>query len=121
MVVNNKQNAYCYVQPSTKKNDDCILLDNGSTLDIFHNRKLLQNIRTSDTTMKTICNAGVKRTNKIGTLPGYGDVWYDEHGIANIPSLSNVTKRYQVTYNSRNSDGFIVHKPKGPNQYFKQN
>ena len=120
LIVNNKQNGYCYAQPSTKKNDDWILLDNGSTLDIFHNRRLLQNIRTSATTMKIRCNAGVKRTNKIGTLPGYGDVWYDEHGIANILSLSNVIKRYRVTYDSRNNDGFIVHKPKGPNQYFKQ-
>ena len=70
--------------------------------------------------MKIRCNAGTKRTNKIGTLPGYGDVWYDKYGIANILSLSNVTKRYRVTYDSRNTDGFVIHKPKGPNQYFKQ-
>ena len=112
--------SYCYLQPNNKKNDDWIILDNGSTIDVFHNRTLLQNIRTSDITMKIRCNAGVKRTNKFGTLPGYGDVWYDEHGIANILSLSNVIKKYHVTYESRNHEGFIVHKPKGQNQYFKK-
>ena len=111
---------WCYAQPRTKKKDNWILLDNGSTIDVFHNRKLLQKISTSDTTMKIKCNAGTKRTNKIGTLPGYGDVWYDEHGIANILSLSNVSKRYHVTYDSRSEDGFIIHKPEASNQYFKQ-
>ena len=120
LVVNNLENSYCYAQPSRKKKNNWILLDNGSTIDVFHNSKLLRNIRTSDTTMKINCNAGIKRTNKIGTLPGYGDVWYDEHGIANILSLSNVSKRYHVTYDSRNDDGFIIHKPAGPNQYFRQ-
>ena len=119
-VVDKLKNGYCYAQPSTKKNNNWILLDNGSTIDVFYNRNLLQNIRTSPTTMTIRCNAGTKRTNKIGTLPGYGDVWYDEHGIANILSLSNVTTKHRVTYDSQNNDGFVVHKAKGQNQYFKQ-
>ena len=111
--------SYCYLQPNNKNNDAWIILDNGCTIDVFHNHRLLQNLRTSNTTMKIRCNAGVKWTNKIGTMAGYGDVWYDENGIANILSLSNVIKKYQVTYGSRNNEGFVVHKPKGRNQYFK--
>ena len=40
-----------------------ILLDNQSTVDVFHNGDLLKNIRTSDRTMQIHCNAGVTTTN----------------------------------------------------------
>jgi hypothetical protein len=64
-----------------------ILLDNQSTVDVFHNADLLKNIRTGDGHMDIHCNAGVTRTNLIGDLPGYGQVWYHPNGIANILSL----------------------------------
>jgi hypothetical protein len=58
-------------------------------------------------------------TNKQGYLPGYGQVWFDPNGIANILSLSNVKKRYKVQYNSENDDVFIVTMAHGATREFK--
>lgn len=67
------------------------------------------------------CNAGVTRTRMVGDLPGYeGEVWYNPDGIANILSLSDVKKHYQVTYNSADGGCFRVHKPDGMIREFKE-
>ena len=42
-----------------------VLLDNQSTVDVFMNRRLLQNIRTIAATMKIHCNAGISHTNQV--------------------------------------------------------
>jgi hypothetical protein len=65
-----------------------ILLDNQSTVDVFHNADLLDNIRHADGFMDIHCNAGMTSTNLVGDLLGYGEVWYNPNGIANILSLS---------------------------------
>jgi hypothetical protein len=75
-------------QPTAHVPKDWILLDNQSTVDVFYNDKLLQNIRKSDTSMDIHCNAGVTSTDMVGDLPGYGEVWYHPNGIANILSLT---------------------------------
>ena len=48
-----------------------VLLDNQSTIDVFVNRRLLQNIRRIRQYMYIHCTAGVTRTNLVGDLPGY--------------------------------------------------
>ena len=60
------------------------------------------------------CNAGVAVVTLIGTLPGYGDVWYHPGGIANVLSLAKVSRKYKVTYDSENGHGFVVHSPNKP-------
>ena len=46
----------------------------------------------------------------MATLPGYPDpVWYAADGIANVLSLSKVTKHYKITYNSENNNTFTMH------------
>jgi len=57
--------------------------------------------------------------NKVRDLAGYGTVWYYEDGIANILSLSNVKKKYCVTYDSTASDCFEVHRANGTKRIFK--
>jgi len=57
--------------------------------------------------------------NKVEDLAGYGTVWYYEDGIANILSLSNVKKKYRVTYDSTASDCFEVHRVNGTKRVFK--
>jgi hypothetical protein len=39
------------------------------------------------------CNAGVTSTNLVGDLPGYGKVWFNPNGIANILSLLRVKEQ----------------------------
>ena len=85
-----------------------ILLDSQSTVDVFHNKKLLQNIRDSGRSMAIHCTAGVTTTRLVGDLPGYGKVWYHPNGIANILSLARVkAKGYTVTYDSAEGNHFI--------------
>ena len=63
-----------------------------STVDVFYNARLLQNIRKVNKTIDIHYNAGVGSTDMLGDLPGYGTVWYHPTGIANILSLSRAIK-----------------------------
>jgi hypothetical protein len=76
-----------------------ILLDNQSTVDMFHNGKLLDTIRPRKGYMDIHCNAAVTSTNLVGDLQGYGKVWYHPNGIANILSLKRVRNHsHRITY-----------------------
>jgi len=45
-------------------------------------------------------------------------VWYHPDGIANILSLHNVQKKYKVTYDITQGNGFVVNKVDGNNPVF---
>jgi hypothetical protein len=112
-------NQHCFLQGHTIP-DSWILLDSQSTIDLFCNKRLLQNVRATEKTVRIHCNAGITTTNQQGELPGYGVVWYHPKGIANILSLARVKDRYPVTFNSRKGNEFIVHKTNGTTRHFKQ-
>ena len=46
----------------------------------------------------------------MGTLPGYGLVWYNEDDIAKILYMENVIKKYPVFYDRNAGDKFILQK-----------
>ena len=100
------------------KRDDCILLDTGSTVDVFRNPKLLNNVKKSESKMTISCNAGKVVTDMKGELSGYGDVWYSPKAIANVLSFSNVKAKYRVEWSDKDR-AFIVH-GKGGIHYFRE-
>ena len=84
------------------------------------NRRLLKNIRKSDKEL-AIFSTGVKMTTNLkGDLPGYGMVWFHPGDIVNIISLSKLTEKYLVVYDSNGGKTFLVCLPRVKVINFKQ-
>jgi hypothetical protein len=88
---------------------NCITHDNGSTLSLFSNPELVQDIQNSSKTPSLATNAGVKQSNREANVPGFGKVYYNEDAIANIFGFSDVKKEHRITYDSNKEDAFLVH------------
>jgi hypothetical protein len=102
-----KQSLYNDEAQSRLKN--CITLDNGSTLSLFSNPDLVENIRITKTTLALATNAGVKQSNQEAMVPGFGKVYFDADAIANIFGFSDLKKKHRITYDSNKEDAFLVH------------
>jgi len=92
-----------------------ILCDNESTVDIFKNRNILKNIKTSN---KPIRLKGIDgntiEVKEEGELLGYGTVYYHPKVTANIISFFNLARRYKsVVYDSKVKDAFVVTRDDG--------
>jgi hypothetical protein len=69
-----------------------LLLDNQSTGDVFANGDMLEDIHEVGDEMAIASNGATNVTSKMGTLPGYGPVWYDPVGIANHEPIKSLGK-----------------------------
>ena len=87
-----------------------ILLDNESTLDILCNPWLQENIHKVKENILIHCTAGVTSTDMVGSLAGYGQLWYRKNRIANILSLSNVCNKGHEFIFSSNTDNRFEYK-----------
>ena len=87
-------------------------------MDVFSNKKLLNNIRDAKQTLKLYCDAGKAIITKKGDLRSFGTVWLYLDRIANILSLCIVQKKHKVAYDSSLKTRFIDHKADGMNHVF---
>ena len=86
-----------------------ILLDNGSTFSTFRDEGLVVNKRKSSKGIVMSTNAGEKIIDQQAELPGYGTVWVQSGGIANIFGMADMlAKNHSIQYDSNKEDAFLV-------------
>ena len=90
---------------------DAITLDNGSTMSLFSNSELVENIVDDGSRLILRTNAGQKECNTKATVPGFGTVWFDKEAIANIFGFADLVEKHRITYDSDQEDAFLVHMP----------
>jgi hypothetical protein len=91
-----------------------ILLDTQSTVNLFNNRALLTNIRKcTGPPLRCYCNGGFQDSTLIGTLDGYGDIWYNPNSLANILSMAHVSERFRVNFDTNIEQAIFVWRKDG--------
>jgi hypothetical protein len=100
-------------QHSHKIDPAWILLDSQSTISVFNNPAMVQNIRDSGCTLRAITNGGYQDSSQIGDFPNLGEVWFNPFSIANILSLADVCKVCRVTMDSYKTPSINVHRKDG--------
>jgi len=99
--------------------DTWIILDSASSIDMFINPDLLNDIQTSTEPITILSNAGRVTINKFGYMPGYPEkVWYHPTGAANVLSLRNVSMHFRVTMNT-DSDNCIYVRAKHSSKHLR--
>ena len=108
------------IQSGGNINPTWLLLYNQSTVDVFTNIRLLENIRISDRALAIFSTGGQTTTKLQGDIPGYGTVWFHPGGITNILYLSKVAEKFRVSYDSTGKNKFLVYLTKGEVRSFTQ-
>ena len=87
-----------------------LLLYSHLMVDLIPNPKMLLNIRKvrSEDAIRMHCNSGVNSVDRVGDLPGYGTVWYEPTGIANILYMSRATKKFRVVFDSEGENFSVL-------------
>eukprot|EP00957_Ditylum_brightwellii_P075208 5715496-Ditylum_brightwellii.AAC.1 len=64
-------------------NQNWVLLDSQSIVNVFYNAKLLTNIKKAGRSLEIYSNGGQSSTDLIGDLAGFKAVWFQPDGMAN--------------------------------------
>ena len=100
--------------------DSWILLDSQSTVSVFNNRKLLRDIRQSPNTLRVHTNGGTQLSTQLGTVPNFGDVWFNPASLANILSMAAVRKKCRITMDTSVEAAMHVHRQDGTIMKFQE-
>jgi hypothetical protein len=100
--------------------DTWVLLDSQSTVSVFKNRLLLTNIRDAGKVLRVHTNGGIQLNRNIGTVKNFGDVWFNPDSIANILSMSAVSKVCRITMDSSVDNALHVHRKNGTIMTFRE-
>ena len=100
---------------------DWLLLDNQSSVHIFCNKNLLEDIHETTDKLVLMTNGGVLTTKMKGRAKGIGWVWFHPKAITNILSLGLLEEMYRITYDSVKEKSFVVHKSELDHVKFKKN
>ncbi len=91
---------------------DLIILDTGSSEDIFCNPKYGSSIKSNLQELKLHSNGGTMSTQQtmetISGIPGT-TVWYNDQAITNIHSFAELEKNYDITYDSGKEQSFLIY------------
>ena len=104
---------FSFAATKDKELSEIMILDSGSSTNLCCNPQWLSNVKPSPAMSQLHTNAGPIKISKQGTLPGYGTVLYHEDALTNIMSLSKMTDKYRVTFDSNKDNAFLVHTPEG--------
>ena len=88
-----------------------IVLDSGSSVDLFCNEGWLKNVQNMDSPHQVHTNGGSFKIQKEGLLPQYGEVPLDPKAMTNIFSLGVLSDKYRVTMDTAKENAFFVHTP----------
>ena len=78
-----------------------VLLDNKSTMDLFCDPDLVEDIKKVKGPLRIQSNGGEIHANQKAKISGYKKrVWFRRRAITNITVLKNLTEQYRVTYDS---------------------
>ena len=95
------------------------MLDSCSTLNLISNKSWLLDLNKVDAALNIHSTGGVSVTRKMGYLGNYPTpVWYLACCHANILSLQNVTRHYEVSMYTTVDNALILHRNNGQQHKF---
>ena len=84
-------------------------MDSGTTINLFGNPKMIKDTQKMEIPTSLWTNVGSKMVGEVGQITESVQTKFHLEMIANVMSLNETTKKYQVTFNSGYENAFKVH------------
>ena len=98
-----------YNQGNSMKNK--IILDSGSSTTLFCNKNYCNKIKNTKNPIDIHTNGGTLQVKESCELPEIGESYYDKNAMTNIIGLSDMRKKFRITYDSEKEAAFLIHTP----------